>query len=275
LSTTTSDPVAGDRILDPSGPMPSPGPRTVDAFLLSREWHEEPSGLEIVVWGRAPEVPVRARFTGREAVMFVPRGAGARADRRAPVPLATLHGVPVDALYFRSQRGLLAERDRIRREHGVESHLELRFESHYARFLMPTTRGAARGSKKRYAGLVRKGDAEPRLVVRGLEAVRTDWTPLARRVQRELLRRVFTDEPFASWLEGIARDLAAGRLDDELVYTKALRRDLDAYASEGVPPHVRAARIRQGDAHGKGEGERQDDAQVDGFASRMRTSPPP
>jgi DNA polymerase-2 len=131
----------------------------------------------------------------------------------------------------------------IRDELRVESHLELKFEAHYLRFLMPTTRGTARGSKKRYAGLVR-AHGEPTVIVRGLEAVRSDWTPLARRVQRELLRRVFADEPFESWLETIARDLARGTLDDELVYTRSLRQGLDAYASEGAPPHVRAARMR-------------------------------
>jgi DNA polymerase-2 len=142
--------------------------------------------------------------------------------------------------------------DELRRELDVESHLELRFESHYLRFLMPTTRGTARGSKKRYAGTVRKGGADgadPTLVVRGLEAVRTDWTPLARRVQRELLRRVFADEPFEAWLADVARELASGHLDDELVYTKRLRQDLAEYASAGAPPHVRAARMREGDGH--------------------------
>jgi DNA polymerase-2 len=135
--------------------------------------------------------------------------------------------------------------DEVRRDLGVESVLELKFEAHYLRFLMPTTRGTSRGSKKRYAGWVRKGD-EPALVVRGLEAVRTDWTPLARRVQRELLRRVFAGEPFEAWLEALARDLVAGKLDDELVYTKSLRQSLDAYdAGEGAPPHVRAARMRE------------------------------
>lgn len=132
--------------------------------------------------------------------------------------------------------------DELRRDFGVESRLELRFESHYLRFLMPTTRGTDRGSKKRYAGLVRGSDGAPKVVVRGLEAVRSDWTPLARRVQVELLRRVFHDEPFADWLVEVARDLRAGRLDRELVYRKRLRRDLGAYAG-AAPPHVRAARL--------------------------------
>jgi DNA polymerase-2 len=81
------------------------------------------------------------------------------------------------------------------------------------------------------------------VVVRGLEAVRTDWTPLARRVQLELLRRVFSDEPFAAWLVDVARELKRGKLDDELVYRKRVRRDLDEYAQGGAPPHVQAARM--------------------------------
>ena len=99
----------------------------------------------------------------------------------------------------------------------MESHLELRFESHYLRFLMPTIRGSNRGSKKRYAGTVRTGERVA-LVVRGLEAVRTDWTPLARQVQKEPLRRVFFDEPFEAWLEQVARDVAGGRLDRERLF---------------------------------------------------------
>ncbi len=144
--------------------------------------------------------------------------------------------------------------EEIRAELDVPSYLELKFEAHYLRFLMPTTRGTARGSKKRYAGWVRKSNGETSLVVRGLEAVRTDWTPLARRVQRELLRRVFLDEPFTAWLETVALDLLRGAFDEELVYTKSLRQDLADYASEGAPPHVRAARMRE-DARDGGDGE--------------------
>ena len=136
--------------------------------------------------------------------------------------------------------------EEIAREHRVESRLELRFESHYLRFLMPTTRGSERGSKKRYAGLVRRADGAPELVVRGLEAVRRDWTPLARRVQLELLRRVLTDTPYEDWLREIVRDVSSGALDHELVYRKRLRRELDDYAggrSSGGAQHVQAARM--------------------------------
>ena len=135
--------------------------------------------------------------------------------------------------------------EEIRRDLGVESHLELRFESHYLRFLMPTTRGTDRGSKKRYAGLVRKARGPVTLVVRGLEAVRTDWTPLARRVQRELLGRVFADEPFEDWLGGIARDLTSGLLDDELVYRKRRQKLVDELDA-GLSPALRAEPLTGG-----------------------------
>ena len=81
-------------------------------------------------------------------------------------------------------------REALRSEFNVDSCLEIEFETHYHRFLMPTIRGSEKGTKKRYAGLVCKG-REASVVVKGLESVRTDWTPLARAFQRELFRRVF------------------------------------------------------------------------------------
>lgn len=132
-------------------------------------------------------------------------------------------------------------RDRLRDKHDLESGLEVEFETHYLRFLMPTMRGSNKGSKKRYAGLVREADGSKRVIVKGLEAARTDWTPLARRVQRELFRRIFEDEEYETWLLDIARQTRAGAFDEELVYRKRLRRALDDY-ERNVPPHVQAAR---------------------------------
>lgn len=130
------------------------------------------------------------------------------------------------------------------REHRLESFLELRFDTHFLRFLMPTLRHSERGSKKRYAGCVRAKDGTTEVVIKGLEAVRTDWTPLAREVQAELVRRVLADEPWTDWLVAVKRDVLEGKLDDKLVYKKRLRRGLDAYAAAGAgaPPHVQAAR---------------------------------
>jgi DNA polymerase-2 len=131
--------------------------------------------------------------------------------------------------------------DRLRDTLDLDSHLEVEFETQFLRFLMPTVRGDRTGSKKRYAGLIRDKTGEQSLVFKGLETVRTDWTPLARGFQRELYRRVFLKEPFEAYVRELLDDLLCGKLDEQLVYRKRLRRPIDDY-KRNVPPHVQAAR---------------------------------
>ena len=132
----------------------------------------------------------------------------------------------------------------LRREFGGESHLELEFEKVYTRFWMPEVRGGARGSTKRYAGLVGPGEGALELV--GLEAVRRDWSEVTRRFQRELLTLIFHDRPLADFVRTFVADLRAGQLDHELVYRKAIRKPLQAY-TKTTPPHVKAARKQAGE----------------------------
>jgi DNA polymerase-2 len=136
--------------------------------------------------------------------------------------------------------------DALGREFGVASHLELEFEKVYTRFFMPEVRSRETGSKKRYAGLAGES-GELELV--GLEAVRRDWSGVARRFQRELLARVFHDRPLVEFIREFVADLRAGRHDDELVYRKAVRKPLAAY-TRTTPPHVKAAR-KQGEPTGR------------------------
>ncbi len=133
-------------------------------------------------------------------------------------------------------------RAHVRDEYGLESALELQFEIHYKRFLMPTIRGAEEGSKKRYAGLVTRADGNDEMVYKGLETVRTDWSLLARQFQQELYERIFQRKPYQDYVRDYVRKTLAGEFDDRLVYRKRLRRTLDDY-ERNVPPHVRAARL--------------------------------
>lgn len=162
-------------------------------------------------------------------------------------------------------------------DHGVESKLELEFETLFIKFLMPTVRGSDTGSKKRYAGMIRIPESEtllpeseplpperqalpPKrqalpperqalqperqalvLVFKGLESVRSDWSPLAREVQKELYRRVFLGEPYEDYLKNMVAELRGGTFENELVLRKRLRRKLSDYV-KNVPPHVQAAR---------------------------------
>src|SRR5882724_10575955 len=68
---------------------------------------------------------------------------------------------------------------RLHEQFALESFLELEFEKCYRRFFMPEVRGGTGGSKKRYAGLVGAGAGDAVEFV-GLEAVRRDWTPVAK-----------------------------------------------------------------------------------------------
>jgi DNA polymerase-2 len=129
----------------------------------------------------------------------------------------------------------------LRETFDLDNALELQFETHYRRFLMPTIRGSEQGSKKRYAGLVAKADGSEEMVYKGLETVRSDWTPLAQQFQQALYLKVFKGEPYQDYVRDYARRTAAGQFDALLVYRKRLRRPLEDYV-RNVPPHVRAAR---------------------------------
>ena len=130
--------------------------------------------------------------------------------------------------------------DKLQQRFKLESCLEIEFETHYIRFLMPTIRGSEAGSKKRYAGVVRK-NGETVTVFKGLETVRSDWTQLAKTFQQELYRRVFHNETYADYVREVSENLTKGEYDDQLTYTKRLRRPLASYVST-QPPQVKAAR---------------------------------
>ena len=130
----------------------------------------------------------------------------------------------------------------VRDEYGLTSALELQFETHYSRFFMPTIRGAEEGSKKRYAGLVVHADGRREMVYKGLETVRSDWSPLARQFQQALYLRIFNRQPWQAYVRDFVRATLAGEHDELLIYRKRLRRPLSDY-ERNVPPHVRAARL--------------------------------
>lgn len=151
-------------------------------------------------------------------------------------------------------RGLVAKvnrwwQDTLTADYQLESALELEYENHYTRFLMPTIRGSQEGTKKRYAGMICAEEFnvdEPKegtysLVFKGLETVRTDWTPLARELQRALYDRIFLNKEYKSYIRNLIQDLKAGKLDNKLIYRKRLRRQLTEY-QKNIPPHVQAAK---------------------------------
>jgi DNA polymerase-2 len=160
-------------------------------------------------------------------------------------------------------------RENIADTYPLDSFIELRFEKAYRRFLIPPLRaapsfrgpgneGESRGRAKGYGGYLIRPAAwgtepapgtEPggdtlRVEVKGMEAVRSDSTPLARRFQLELLELVFSGAGEAVFREKIRetlKKLRQGELDGELIYRKRLSRPPETYTAS-TPPQVKAAR---------------------------------
>lgn len=128
----------------------------------------------------------------------------------------------------------------IPKNYNRKSCLELQYEKTFNKFLMPRIRDSDVGSKKRYAGLLMK-DGKEKMVFTGLEVVRRDWTEAAKRFQMQLLELIFHEQDFKMYIRNYVQDLKAGKLDDLLIYKKALRKDVSKY-TKTTPPHVKAAR---------------------------------
>ncbi len=134
------------------------------------------------------------------------------------------------------ERVELAIGARIEERYRVASVLALEQDAFYERILLPRVRGGRGGSKKRYAGW-----SAGKLRTVGLEAVRRDWPDVARRLQRGMLERIFTDRDPLPFVTEIVDAVRSGTRDEELVYRKRIRKaSLDRYAANA--PHVQAAR---------------------------------
>ena len=131
-------------------------------------------------------------------------------------------------------------KETLKTEYGIESCLEMEYETHFIKFFMPTIRGSEKGSKKRYAGMVEDKDGKRSLKFKGLETVRTDWTQLAKDFQLELYSRVFNNESYEDYILKTVVDLKAGQFDNKLIYRKRLRQKLKDYL-KNIPPHAQAA----------------------------------
>lgn len=209
-----------------------------DIIMRSRDWIEQ-QGFRVIYGDTDSLFVLTGQATSDAALPGTTVGFARRSAGHEAVAAADRWHTQTGE---RLMQGLNAYwRQTLADELRLESRLEVEFETHFTRFLMPTVRGMPTGSKKRYAGLVVGPSGDNQLVVKGLEAARTDWTPLARDIQRELFRRVFLGLPYDEFLRAAVAALKAGDSDAALVYRKRLRRQVNDY-QRNVPPHVQAAR---------------------------------
>ena len=129
----------------------------------------------------------------------------------------------------------------IKQTHDLTSHLEIEFESLYSPFFLPTIRGKSVGSKKRYVGQLIKHN-ETKLVFKGLETVRSDWTKLAQQFQFDLFTLLFQQpSKIDTLVKEYISNLIRGEFDHLLVFKKRLGQNLSDYR-KNIPPHVQAVK---------------------------------
>ncbi|NQV09339.1 DNA polymerase II [Candidatus Woesearchaeota archaeon] len=136
----------------------------------------------------------------------------------------------------------------IKEKYRLNNFLDLEFEKVYKNFLMPFVRGGTSGAKKRYVGIREFKEAnklETKMEFTGMEFVRRDWTELSKQFQLKLINLIFSEQPIEKYVKEFITKLKKGELDDLLIYKKALRKAAADYVKT-TPPHVKAARILEG-----------------------------
>lgn len=123
----------------------------------------------------------------------------------------------------------------LKQDFQVESYLECEFEKKYDQIYFLPMRSGVGGAKKRYVGMSR-GEIE----FKGVEAIRSDWTELAKDFQKELYQRFFTGEDIEGFIKSTIDALEQGAYDQKVVYTKRLSKPAQEY-TKNIPPHVKAA----------------------------------
>jgi len=129
----------------------------------------------------------------------------------------------------------------VKTDYHRENSIDIEIDKIFLDFIMPRVRGSEEGAKKRYAGIVIDEKGERRLDATGLEIVRRDWTDLAKEFQGKMLELVFAKEDPVAYVKEFVQGLKDGKLDDKLMYRKAIRKELEGY-TKTTPPHVKAAR---------------------------------
>jgi len=119
--------------------------------------------------------------------------------------------------------------------------MELELKGAYSSGLFLERKTGEKGAKKRYALLSESGS----IIMKGLEAVRGDWSKLAKKAQKKVIELVLKTgnvEKSAEFIQNLIKDVNNKKipLDDFIINVK-LTKDLRDYAN--ISPHVAAATL--------------------------------
>ncbi len=140
----------------------------------------------------------------------------------------------------RKNAGFLIEEDLnkyfkswIEKDFKQKNYLNIELEKIYSKFFI--------ASKKRYVGI---DEFTNKIQFVGMEAIRGDWTDLAKNFQKRIVDLIFSDtskEEIEKFVKDEIKFLNEGKYDDLLIYKKKITKALEGY-TKITPPHVKAAR---------------------------------
>jgi len=146
-----------------------------------------------------------------------------------------------DSLFFalngKTKKDVYAFLEKINKEFpGI---MELELEGFFPRGIFVSRKGDKSGAKKRYALI----DEKEKIIVKGFEFVRRDWSEISKKTQHEVLKAILKDndsKKAIKIIKKVVNDLRKQKisLEDVSIYTQ-LRKSIESYASIG--PHVAAA----------------------------------
>src|SRR3989338_9435722 len=117
--------------------------------------------------------------------------------------------------------------------------MELEYEGNFKAALFVPTRGNEGGAKKKYALL----DEKDRIIIKGFETVRRNWSIIAKEVQREvisILLRTKNAKEATAYAQEIIEKLRKHMIPkDQVIIFTQLTKDIEGYESKG--PHVKVA----------------------------------
>ncbi len=121
---------------------------------------------------------------------------------------------------------------------ALPGHMELEFQGHYPKGIFVAQKGTERGAKKKYALMNENGIIK----VTGFEAVRRNWSPIAKEVQEKVLNLILQQkiDDALRYVRDIVKQLKEGKIKtQQLIIKTQITRDLERYATVG--PHVTIA----------------------------------
>ena len=131
--------------------------------------------------------------------------------------------------------------------------MELEYRDFYSSGLFLEKKGSRGGAKKRYALLTK----DEKVILRGVEAIRGDWSELAKKAQKEVFTRILKDgnaETAAKYVQDLISKVKNRKMPiEDFVIKIKLTRPISAYVVQS--PHVVAAQqmAAKGQIAGKGD----------------------